>query len=673
MRIIPPPVPSGMPPEPPTAAGKVKRALVGRPRDLGDHRIFRHLSIVAFLAWVGLGADGLSSSCYGPGEAYRELQAYPHLGVYVAIASAITIFIIAASYSQIIRLFPTGGGGYLVASKLLSPTAGMISGSALLIDYVLTITVSVASGADAIFSLLPPHYDQYKLLASVTVVGLLTLLNMRGVKESVLPLVPIFLVFVASHVFAILYILFTHAGDLAAATVAVGSDTVSAKSALGWGGLLLVIMRAYSMGAGTFTGIEAVSNGLPILREPRVKTARRTMAYMAVSLAFTAVGLMLCYIVLRLPVAPGNNDPTQNAILFRAMTQGWSPQACNIFVIVTLISEGAILFVAAQAGFLDGPRVLASMALDRWFPSRFALLSDRLVAQNGILLMGVGAAVLMVCTGGQVGLLLILYSINVFITISLSQLGMVRHGWQSRRSERRWLRGLSINGLGLLLSGGILASVVVVKFHEGGWITLVITAGVAAVAWLVRRHYNRVGQLLRRLDALVQAVPKDISAAAPRPCDTTAKTAVLFVNGFNGLGLHSLLNIRRLFGDTFRNFVFVHVGVVDAGNFKGVQEVDNLRRFVAESLGRYESFCRHEGFYSDGFQAIGVDAVEEILKLAPQLLEKYPDGVFFGGQLVFGRDTLMNRWLHNSLVFEVQRRFYSSGIPFVILPIRLGN
>src|ERR1700761_8276539 len=188
----------------------VKNVVIGRARNLSDHRIFHHMSLVALLAWVGLGADGLSSSCYGPEAAFLALKGHTHLSLFVAAASVLTIVVICLSYSQIIELFPSGGGGYLVASKLLSPTAGVISGCALLIDYVLTITLSIASGADALFSMLPENLQHYKLMVEIAGVCLLTLLNLRGAKEAVLPWVPIFIVFVITHAFAIVYCLFTH-------------------------------------------------------------------------------------------------------------------------------------------------------------------------------------------------------------------------------------------------------------------------------------------------------------------------------------------------------------------------------------------------------------------------------------------------------------------------------
>lgn len=175
-----------------SVVGWLKNVIIGRARSPQDRTIFHKLSLVAFFAWIGLGADGLSSSCYGPEEAFRALQGHYSLSLFVAIGTVLTIFVISASYSQIIELFPSGGGGYHVASKLLSPTCGMISGCALIVDYVLTITVSIASGADAIFSFLPAELQYYKLPFAVTGIVFLTLLNLRGVKEAVLPLMPTF-------------------------------------------------------------------------------------------------------------------------------------------------------------------------------------------------------------------------------------------------------------------------------------------------------------------------------------------------------------------------------------------------------------------------------------------------------------------------------------------------
>jgi amino acid transporter len=658
----------------PTLLQKIKTIVLGGKHNIDDTSIFHRLSLIAFFAWVGLGADGLTSSCYGPEEAFLAFHGHIYLSVFVALMSGITVFVIAASYSQIIELFPSGGGGYLVASKLLSPTAGMISGSALLIDYVLTITVSVASGADALFSFLPPSWLAYKLGFAILGILMLTVMNMRGVKESVIPLVPIFLIFVVTHAFIIAYALITNLGNFGAVAAATRVDIAQTQAELGIGGMFLLILRAYSMGAGTYTGIEAVSNGLPILREPKVQTGKRTMRYMAASLAFTVMGLMIAYLLFKVVPQSGK---TLNAVLFETVTRDWGKGGV-VFVLVTLLSEAVLLLVAAQAGFLDGPRVLSNMALDRWFPTKFAMLSDRLVAQKGILLMGGAALVTMILTNGSVTYLVVLYSINVFITFFLSQLGMVRHWWQVRGKEAHWEKKLFINGVGMTMTLFILMTVVILKFHDGGWITILLTGTLVGIALLTRRHYRNTFKMLNRLDELVNVA----ESSCPLPTaenakernikyDPQDKTAILLVNGFNGLGLHTLFSIIRLFGGTFKNFVFIQVGTVDAGSFKGVEEMSHMKADVKKELDRYVHYMRCHGYYAAAYSAFGNDVVDEIASLTPQILDRFPNAILFGGQLVFPKTSFFSGLFHNYTIFAVQRRFYSEGIPVVILPIRV--
>jgi amino acid transporter len=584
------------------------------------------------------------------------------------MATAITVFLVSSSYSQIIELFPSGGGGYLVASKLLSPGVGMVSGCALLIDYVLTITLSVASGTDALFSFLPTPWLDYKLGFAVLILLVLVILNLRGVKESVISLIPVFLIFLITHLVVIVYTFCTHLPDFPTVLKATGTEVINTHAELGWFGMFFLIMKAYSMGAGTYTGIEAVSNGLSILREPRVQTGKRTMQYMAWSLSITVVGLMLGYLLFRVQPTAGK---TLNAVLFENLTSNWGKTGI-IFVLVTLLSEATLLFVAAQTGFIDGPRVLANMAMDRWIPVRFASLSDRLVTQNGVLLMGGAALVLMVLAKGSVKFMVVLYSINVFVTFCLSQAGMVKHWWQTRVSG--WKHGLLINGSGLALCLFILLSVVTLKFFEGGWITLLITGILAATAVYIKKHYNDTHKQLEQLDdqmKIERFLQEGDKSAGPREYNPQSKTAVLLVNGFNGLGLHSLLNIIRLFGKEFGNFVFMQVGIIDAGTFKGAEEMDHLRQKTTADIQRYVRYMNSQGLYAKGFSFVGLDIIEEVEKQIPDILKSYPNAVFFGGQLVFPNESLVNRWLHNYTVFALQRMFYQKGIPFVILPIRL--
>lgn len=682
----------------------LKEAVFGRALDPTSRSAFHSIALAAFFAWVGLGSDGLSSSAYGPEEAFLALNGHDHLAILIAIASAFTVMVISASYSQLIEVFPSGGGGYLVASKLISPAAGMISGCALIIDYILTITISIASAADAVFSFLPPEWAMYKLQFAIVVLVGLTILNMRGAKETVAPLVPVFLVFVVSHAFAIVYALLTHAFDFPAVATETALQAARSRTELGWFGLIYLLLKAFSMGAGTYTGIEAVSNGLNILREPKVKTGKRTMLYMAVSLAFTVFGLTLSYLLFHVQHVPGK---TLNAVLFEAMSGTWPGSTGKWFTTVCLLSEALILFAAAQAGFLGGPRVLANMALDKWFPTRFSLLSDRLVSQNGIFLMGVAAVTTLVLTGGEVKYLVVLYSITVFVTFVLSQWGMVRHWLNNRTTLAHWRRKLAVNALGLALCSFILVAVTLLKFKQGGWITLVITGLLIGLAAAIKGHYNFVQRVLSKMDNLVaiarakeapgmpvagnvveigaddkelpQAKDSVMSPAASAfpplgapAFDPKAKTAVLLVNGFNGLGLHSLLAIIRMFGGIFKNFVFLEVGVIDAGSFKGVEEVENLRNHVQEGLNEYVEFVRRNGLHGEGAMTLSPDVVEGSGELSGKIAERYPQAVFFMGQLVFPEETLFSRLLHNNTVFAVQRRLYHQGLPFIILPIRIN-
>ncbi len=648
----------------------LKTLILGEPRNPFDNDIFHKVSLIALFAWVGLGSDAMSSASYGPEEAYLALGNHIYLAIFVALSIILTIFVISTSYSQIIELFPTGGGGYLVASKLLSPSLGMFSGCALLIDYVLTIAISIASGVDAMLSFLPISWHILKLGFAFFVIMGIIVLNLRGIKESVIFLIPIFALFVIAHVILILYALYFHAANMPTVASNTVTDVHSIVSGAGISALLFIILHSYSMGAGTYTGIEAVSNAVPIMREPRVKTAKRTMHLMAISLAFMASGLMLTYILYHVSPEAGK---TLNAILFEHITSSWGPFG-HYFVIATLISEAGLLFVAAQTGFIDGPRVLANMALDRWVPTRFATLSDRLVTQNGILIMGLSALAMVLLTQGSVQTLIVLYSIAVFITFILSQAGMVRHWWKVKTNVKDWKKKLIINGTGLLLTILILMSVILVKFSEGGWVTLLIIGAFAGIVILIRRHYDNASELIKELNAKIINSPENMNLIkndTPDKSNLQDKTAVLLVNGFNGLGMQALSTIFKLFGGMYKNFVFVQIGVIDAGVFKGEEEIKELQTQVSKDVDKYVKLMSSHGYHAEGFTAVGTDVVEEITKLAPEILTKFPNAVFFGGQIVLPNDSMLTRWLHNYTVFASQRKLYADGIPFVVLPIKV--
>lgn len=646
-------------------AQKIVRAIFGAPRQLKDTHLFHKMSLIPVLAWVGLGADGLSSSAYGPEEAFKALGSHTYLALLLAVAMALTVFIISYSYSRIIEHFPHGGGGYIVATHLLGEKAGVVSGSALLVDYVMTITISIASGVDAVFSYLPVQYHHFKVPFACILIVVLIILNIRGVKESVTVLAPIFMFFVASHIVMLIYGVSIHADRFAPVVSDLGNGIRHDVSTIGVIGILMLFMRAYSLGGGTYTGIEAVSNGLQIMREPRVQTGKRTMLYMAASLAFTASLILLCYLFLDLKPVEGK---TLNAVLADSLFTNWPMGHWIAFI--TIFSEGALLLVAAQAGFVDGPRVMANMAIDSWFPHRFAALSVRLTMRNGILLMGVAAIALLFYTGGSVGTLVVMYSINVFITFSLSQLGMSRFFIQRRKEDPQWFRHLSVHLLGLVLCVTILIVTTFEKFAEGGWMTLLITSVVIGLCYLIRGHYLRVRQGMKDLDEALLDVPI-VTHGEPPVIDRNATTAIQLVSGYSGFGVHTLFSILSTFPRTYKNVIFVSVAMIDSGSFKGGKEIEALEASVKEGLEKYVALAQKLGFAADYRTALATDVVESAVELCKEAAEEFPRSTVFTGQITFRLEKFYHRLLHNETAFAIQRRLQWDGLTTVIMPIRV--
>jgi len=641
----------------------IKHLVLGKPRDVHDPRLFHKISLIAFLAWVGLGADGLSSSAYGPDEAFRAITAHPEIAIFLALATAGTVFVISLAYSKLIEHFPAGGGGYVVATKLLGPSFGVVSGCALLVDYVLTITVSMAAAVDQIFSFIPLAYAGWKLPIECLLIVVLIILNLRGVKESVAVVVPIFLAFVLTHAVVLIGTVAIYGRHVPETAARLAHGLQQDYHQLGLWALFLLFMNAYSRGAGTYTGIEAVSNGVPIMREPKVPTAKRTMAYMASSLAITAGGILVCYLLAGVTVEPGK---TLNAVLVERLGFGqW-------FVVLTLIAEGGLLVVAAQTGFLDGPRVMSNMALDGWLPNRFSAFSERLTMHYGVLLIGGAAIASLFYTHGDVTTLVTMYSINVFVTFSLSQLGMCRFWWQERRTRPAWKRSILVHLLALAVCTFILAMVVAEKFVEGGWMTLLVTSALVALCFLIRKHYLGVRARLTDLSRILSDLP------IPPRAETTAlemspkkQTAVLLVSAYSGLGVHSLLAVLRTFPGQYKQIVFASVGVLDSGNFKGEAEVEGLEKQVQADLDKYVDLARRMGLPATHRHTIGTDPVEAAEKVCAEIAAEFPHSVFFGGKLVFQRETWYSRVLHNETATAIQRRLQWQGLAMVVLPVRV--
>ncbi|MGC4068910.1 MAG: APC family permease [Polyangiaceae bacterium] len=562
----------------------------------------------------------------------------------------------------------------------LDPKAGVVSGSALLVDYVLTIAISIVAGADQVLSFLPTSWLWLKMPMVFGVIALLTVLNLRGVKESVSAIAPVFLLFIATHALLLLIVFGTHLGDATSVAERIRGDLRQSHTALGTFGLLALCFRAYSMGGGTYTGIEAVSNGMTLMREPRVQTAKRTMALMAVSLAVTASGILLAYLLVDARPLAGK---TMNFVLLDKVTGDfylWGLPAGKTFVVLSLLSEGLLLVVASQAGFIDGPRVMSNMASDSWLPHRFASLSEQLTMKNGVLLMSLAAASAVLYTGGDVSKLVVMYSINVFVTFSLSNIAMIRYWITKRRTERHWLRHLPAHALAALLCLSILLITVFEKFTEGGWVTLVVTSCLATFCFIVKRHYDRVATAIVRFDGElpgpeVSPVTYGIESVEQiPPCsalDPKKPVAALFVGRYGALGRHALFALLRMFPRHFEDVVFIGIACVDTKAMQGRPELEAMRKGTDADLARYCRFATALGLRAASVLGVGPEIGVEAERLAKLVRDKYPQVLFVAGQLTFEEDSLWNRLMHNETALGVHRRLHHHGLPTIVLPVRL--
>ncbi|TFH55425.1 MAG: APC family permease, partial [Candidatus Zixiibacteriota bacterium] len=459
--------------------------------------------------------------------------------------------------------------------------------------------------------------------------------------------------------------IFMHVGNVPVVIEKATTGFSEGYGALGLVGLVAILARAYSMGGGTYTGIEAVSNGIPIMREPRAHTAKRTMLYMAVSLSVTASGLLICYLLWDIVPEPGK---TMNAVLAYRVAGNFP--AGQVFVALTMFSAGMLLIVAAQAGLIAGPRILANMAVDSWVPRHFATLSERLTTQNGIVLMGAASLAVVVYTKGDIHSLVVMYSINVFLTFSLSMFGMLKL-WITRHGSKTWKRHVALFLIAFLLCATVLVITTVEKFTEGGWQTVVITLLLVALCFMIRSHYHNVAQRLEFLNKDLADIPPSQSALQIPAFDPTKPTAAVLVASYGGLGIHTLLTVFRAFPHQFHNLVFLSVGVIDSGEMKGPEQIQQLRERTEDSLKQYADLAGRLGMPAKYRMAVGTDVVEELHALCVDTAKEYSRITFFTGQLVFRRESWYTRMLHNQTAISLQQRMFWDGHIIVVLPVRV--
>ncbi len=643
---------------------KLSGWLLGKPKNPLSPDAQKTLALTVLFAWVGLGSDGISSACYGPEEAFTALGNYGSLSLWLAILTAVTIFIIAFSYNCVIDLFPEGGGGYKVATRLLGEKLGLIAGVSLILDYLLTIVISIVSGTNALFSLLPAHYLIFRLPLDTIMILLFTFINMRGAKESIKLLLPIFIGFIVLHVFIIVYGITAHASDFVTLSHTVHHQSLDIVHRYGILATLALFLGAYAQGGGTYTGLEAVSNNISILSKPRVKTGKWTMLLMAISLSFMAGGIILLYLLWSAHPVVGK---TLNAIVFSNILG--NSLGGHITLIATLAFEAGLLFVAANTGFLGGPAVLANMAQDKWLPQQFSNVSSRLVKQNGVLLFGTGSIILLFLTSGHIKTLVVLYSIFVFLAFSTALTGLVRYYWRHKYVLANKAK-LVLVSIGTLICLTILIISTAENFLHVAWYLILLLGFVVYILSLVKKNYKTIDKLLVKIDKQLCRPLNLKQRANPLPIDKSDLTAVIFFD-HRAPAMHTLLAIKRLFSDHYKNFVFVGFSTIDSFSIAGKSKITQLETQVKSDLDYLEQFCLSHGLPTETHMALGVDAVSTLSEVAEDISKKYPNAIFFGSQLVFPDGDNLLKLLSNKTISLLQQKLYGLGFYMMTLPVNV--
>ncbi|MEU6658510.1 APC family permease [Streptomyces sp. NPDC046821] len=488
-----------------------KRILIGRA--LRSDRLAETL-LPKRIALPVFASDALSSVAYAPGEVLLVLSvagvsAY-HFSPWIALAVVVVMFTVVASYRQNVHAYPSGGGDYEVATTNLGPKAGLTVASALLVDYVLTVAVSITSGIENLGSAIP-FVVQHKVLCAVAVILLLTLMNLRGVKESgSLFAIPTY-VFVVGVFIMIAWGAFRGLvlGDVMRAPTA-GFHIKAEQQGLAGFALVFLLLRAFSSGCAALTGVEAVSNGVPAFRKPKSKNAATTLTMMGVLAITMLVGIIVLALTTQVRMAenPAHNllrggvpvgssyvqDPVITQVAEAVFGNG------SFFFVLLAAATALVLFLAANTAYNGFPVLGSILAQDRYLPRQLHTRGDRLAFSNGIVLLAGAAALLVVIYGADSTRLIQLYIVGVFVSFTLSQVGMVRHWNRHLKTERdpakrtHMHRSRAINTFGGFLTGLVLVIVLVTKFTHGAWVALLGMCIFFATMTAIRRHYDRVSE-----------------------------------------------------------------------------------------------------------------------------------------------------------------------------------
>jgi amino acid transporter len=460
------------------ALAKARGILFGRPLSIHEE-LGERLSKVKALAIFS--SDAISSSAYATEEILRVLVlagiAAMAASIEVSIAIALLLAVVAISYRQVCRAFPNGGGAYAVARQELTPLLGLVAAAALLIDYVMTVAVSTSSALDQLASLVPAAGD-FKVEVAVVVISLITIANLRGLRESG----NIFAI--PTYVFVVLALGIVGIGLFNTVTGAV-RPLPRQENGVAFGVeplLLLLLLRAFASGSVALTGVEAIANGVPAFKPPEAKNAANTMTAMAVLLGVIFVGVSIVGLAYQVVPSIGGFPSVISLVSGAIYGEGSPLQA--LFLVATML----ILFLAANTSYNAFPRLAAVLAEDGYMPRQFAFRGDRLAYSWGIVLLASVAAALVAAFGGTTTLLIPLYSVGVFVCFSLSQAGMVRHWFRTRQSGWQWR--LAVNGFGAILTTIVLAIVVYEKFGGGAYLVVILIPLLVGMMLFIHRQYT---------------------------------------------------------------------------------------------------------------------------------------------------------------------------------------
>jgi amino acid transporter len=475
----------------------VKRFLIGAPLTTAQAE---HERLTKFKALAVLSSDAISSVAYATEAILITLVAAGSgvLGLTLPISFAIValLSIVVISYRQTIPAYPNGGGSYIVAKDNLGTMAGLIAAASLLIDYVLTVSVSISSGVQNLASLFS-GLSPYVVYIDVALVILVTVVNLRGVRES-------------GSIFAIPTYIFIGSALLLIIVGSIKSFFIQHDPIIGQFQFvpaaepltLFLVLKSFAAGCSAMTGVEAISNGVPAFKKPETRNARITLTWMAVILGTLFIGITLLATSYHIEANAAGN-PTVIAQIATQVFTGPLTFMFPVFQIAILL----ILTLAANTSYADFPRLASLLARDKFLPHQFSFRGDRLAFSIGIIFLAVLASLLLIVFNGNTTQLINLYAVGVFMSFTLSQGGMVLHWWRLRKEHKGWLRSLIINGLGALTTLVVSLVIATTKFLEGAWIVVILIPLLVLMFMAISHHYQRVE---RERTADIPVHPKDI-------------------------------------------------------------------------------------------------------------------------------------------------------------------